>query len=230
MPAPLSIVIPTLNAQESLPDTLASLFEGVSAGILHQVIVSDAGSQDQTVQLAEDAGCKVICGQMGRGGQIAAGLRDIGTPWVLIVHADTTLPRGWSDFMEACFETPLTAYYFKLGFRSLAWQAHVVSRLANLRAHLLGLPYGDQGLLMHRDLLKAVGGYPELPLMEDVAMARKLRGKLRHLPLTVKTGAEKYEQNGWFLQSSSNLIRLIRYLSGTSSDVLAQSYLRAPKS
>ena len=229
MPAPLSVVIPTLNAEKTLPETLGSLFEGVAEGVLHQVILSDGGSDDQTVKIAKEAGCKVIEGQSGRGAQIAAGVRDLRTPWVLILHADTTLPQGWSALMEPCFETPLRAFYFKLNFRSQAWQARVVAWLANRRAHFFGLPYGDQGLLVHRDLLNAVGGYPESPLMEDVALARKLRGKLRALPDAIATGAERYDHAGWFAQAFSNLLRLMKYFLGTPPEVLARQYQRPPK-
>ena len=102
----------------------------------------------------------------------------------------------------------------------------LVSRWANLRARAFGLPYGDQGLLIPRALYESVGGYPDIALMEDVAIARALRGKLTTIPATAWTSAERYQRQGWLRRGSRNLMTLTRYLLGADPAKLARSYSR----
>ena len=86
------------------------------------------------------------------------------------------------------------------------------------------MPYGDQALLIHHTLYNRVGGYPDIPLMEDVALARALKGQKRALKFTATTSAEKYQTRGWLRQGSRNLSYLTRYLTGTDPEVLAKDY------
>lgn len=116
------------------------------------------------------------------------------------------------------------AGYFRLAFRATGLAPAVVARWANLRAAALGLPYGDQGLLISRDLLARIGGIPDLPLMEDVALARALRGRLRALPATARTSAARYERDGWLRRSLTNGGTLLRYLTGTPPERLVARY------
>jgi len=99
----------------------------------------------------------------------------------------------------------------------------MVAGWANLRARA-GLPYGDQGLLLPRVLYDAVGGYPDQPLMEDVAIVRALKGQLTVIPARIETSAEKYERQGWVRRGARNLWTLARYRAGVSPERLAQSY------
>ena len=109
---------------------------------------------------------------------------------------------------------------------SQAPQARRVERLVDWRCRTLGLPYGDQGLLLPRALYDAVGGYPVQPLMEDVALARALKGRLSTLRATAITSAEKYRTQGWLRRGGRNLWTLTRYAFGTSPEELARSYRR----
>ena len=102
--------------------------------------------------------------------------------------------------------------------------ARVTEGWANLRSMVLGLPYGDQGLLVSQQQLVNIGGYPDQPLMEDVAIALKLKQHMRMLPLTILTSAAGYEQKGWILRGTQNLILLFRYLRGASPAELRKSY------
>ena len=101
MRAPISVVIPTLNAQSALETTLGPVYEGVQAGLLHELILSDGGSTDDTAKIADAAGAVWVTGSPSRGGQIARGIAAAQADWILILHADTILPVGWAGMCHA---------------------------------------------------------------------------------------------------------------------------------
>ena len=227
MRAPISIIIPTLNAGEELPETLACLGEGLKAGIIYELVVSDGGSEDATRQIAEEAGALIVNGAPGRGGQLRRGAAAAGADWLLVLHADTHLGPEWVAAVTAHMKlSPDRAGYFHLGFRAAGAAPTAVAVWANLRSRMLGLPYGDQGLLISRSLYDEAGGYADIPLMEDVALARALRGRLTRLAATAHTSAGRYQRRGWIHRGALNLITLIRYLSGADPRKLAEGYRR----
>jgi len=225
MQAPLSIIIPTLNAAPALPATAAALMEGVEAGLVRHLVLSDGGSTDWTARIAQELGALWEPGPKGRGGQLARGAARTGAPWLLFLHADTHLGPGWARAVLTHMNTdPDKAAYFRLAFRSDARPARVVAGWANWRARALGLPYGDQGLLVPRALYDSAGGYPDQPLMEDVEMATALKGRLVALPVAARTSAARYEAEGWFTRGGHNLATLCRYRLGASPARLARRY------
>lgn len=224
MPAPLSIVMPVLNAARGLEHSLPALAEGLEAGLIAELILSDGGSTDETARIADAAGAVWIEGPAGRGAQIAAGIAASRCPWVMVLHADTVLAPDWSEAVIAAFADAEFAYYGTLAFDVAGPAPAVVARWANLRSRVLGLPYGDQALLVHRSLLDARGGYPDLPLMEDVAMARALRGRLKPLNIRATTSAARYQRDGWFRRGARNLLLLARYFAGADPARLAEAY------
>ncbi|WP_099826207.1 glycosyltransferase [Oceaniglobus indicus] len=227
MPAPLTVVIPTLNAAETLGDAAASLIAGVQGGLIGRLVVSDGGSTDATHAVAEALGAVIVTGAAGRGGQIARGIAAVPGGFVLVLHADTHLSGEWVTAIERhMHDHPTDGGYFRLAFRAEGLAPRCVAGWANLRARLFGLPYGDQGLLVSVDVLATLGGYPELPLMEDVAMARALRGRLRMLDAVARTDAGKYRAQGWLRRGGRNLWTLGRYLCGADPARLAASYRR----
>jgi len=200
MSAQLSIVIPVLNAAEALPATLDALLPGVAQGVIREVIVTDGGSTDGSAQLARDAGCEVVTGPPGRGGQLRRGAQAAKGQWLLFLHADTHLPPQWVGAV-CTHQDPQLAGYFRLSFRSNAAMARVIAGGA--------------------------GGYADMPLMEDVAIARALTGRLVMLPETVTTDATRYKRGGWARRSARNLWTLARYLGGADPTKLAQAYHKA---
>lgn len=224
MPAPISVVIPTLNSARELPGCLESLMEGLSAGLIRELIVTDGGSDDQTRAIAEEVGAKVVSGAPSRGGQLQRGCLAARGEWLLILHADTHLSPGWSEVVEAHMdEGQDRPAYFHLAFRATGPGAALVAGWANLRSHLFRLPYGDQGLLIHRAAYEAAGGYPDQPLMEDVALVRRVTGLVK-LPAMARTSAERYLRQGWLRRGAANLFTLARYACGTSPETLAKAY------
>ena len=225
MPAPLSIIIPTLNAAEALPGSLQSLIPGLEGGLIRELVISDGGSTDRTKALAEEAGARFVSGPAGRGGQIARGVAAARGDWVLILHADTWLAEGWPEAAGTHMDRDRDkAGYFRLRFRAAGPAPSLVAGWANLRSRHFSLPYGDQGLLVRKAVLEAIGGVPEIPLMEDVALARRLRGRLVMLPAEAHTSAERYRQEGWVKRGARNLIILARYLGGADPQTLAEAY------
>ena len=224
MAAPVSIVIPTLNAADSIAPTLACLVAGVSAGLVRELIIVDGGSGDDIAQIAQDVGAQFVKCAPGRGRQLAMGADHARAPWVLFIHADTVLSENWAMAVAAHIHTHTDAAYGRLAFDSPGIMARCVSTGANLRSKLFGLPYGDQGLLISREMYDRVGGYRDIPLMEDVAMAGALRGQLRQLDITATTSAVRYERHGWIKRICKNLVLLARYKLGGDPEKMARDY------
>lgn len=223
MRAPISVVIPVLNAGDVLAGCAAALMEAVEMGLIRELIVSDGGSNDATRQIAEEIGALWVSGAPSRGGQLRRGCAVAKGEWILALHADTQLQAGWSDVAAAHLQRS-EAGYFKLAFASGGMPARIVAGWANLRSRALGLPYGDQGLLISRAVYQEVGGYEDMPLMEDVAMARALSGRLRALDARAVTSAQKYQKAGWLWRGGRNLWTLLRYFAGVPVERLAAQY------
>lgn len=226
MPAEISIVIPSLNAAEGLQKSLPALMEGLRAGLIRELIISDGGSSDATLQLGEEAGAVLVTGPASRGGQLRRGCAAAKGNWLLVLHADTVLEPGWAEAVARHLETgggrPAC---FRLAFDAPGAAAAWVAGWANLRSRLFALPYGDQGLLIRQSVYAAAGGYPDQPLMEDVALVGRLKG-ITLLPAIACTSAARYQRSGWLRRGIRNLWTLTRYFLGTDPEKLAASYRR----
>jgi rSAM/selenodomain-associated transferase 2 len=216
----LSIVIPTLNAAETLPGTLRSIRQA------DEVVVVDGGSTDATAAVAEREGARVIRAARGRGRQLHSGAGAAAGDWLLFLHADTRLERGWREAVNGhSARQPEKAACFRLKLEAQEWQARVVEAAVRARVRLLGLPYGDQGLLVPRPLYEALGGYRPLPLMEDVDFARRLgRSRIAPLEVAALTSAERWRRDGWLRRSGRNLACLALWRAGMSAERIARLY------
>lgn len=223
MRAKLSIVIPTLNAAGALPLCLNALGDGLKTGVIREVVFSDGGSQDQTLEIAEMAGAVVVTGPASRGGQLRRGVQAAKGEWLLVLHADSVLPSGWPAVVAKQMQDGRPAA-FRLEFDAKGIAPWLVARWANLRSRLFNLPYGDQALLISRRDYDAAGGYPDIPLMEDVALSRRLGRRLVLLPAVLSTSAEKYKRDGWLRRGARNLSLLSKYLLGVDPARLAGRY------
>ena len=225
MAAPLSVVIPTLDAEHELPGALQCLMEGISAGLIRELVISDGGSRDATLAIADAAGAVVVSGTAGRGGQLRRGAAVASGQWMLFLHADAQLAVGWPGAVEDHIRQSEVAAVFRLRFRANGAMPRIVAGWANLRSKM-GLPYGDQGLLIRRDLYDQLDGYPDIPLMEDVVMARKLRRNIKLLSARVSTDAHKYVRDGWLRRGAWNLVTLMYFFAGVAPDKLVSRYQR----
>lgn len=222
----LSIVIPTLDAARTLGATLASLAEAKAAGLAHEIIVSDGGSTDGTIAAAGQGKARIVAGAKGRGAQLALGADVAIGAWLMFLHADTCLAPHWTGPVgRFCDAGTSNAAYFRLALDDASFAARRVERLVRWRCTALGLPYGDQGLLISRRTYDAIGGFRPMPLMEDVDMARRL-GRARLVPLdhAAITSAERYRRDGWWARPLRNLTCLSLYFLGASPARLARLY------
>jgi rSAM/selenodomain-associated transferase 2 len=217
----LSVIIPALNAAASLPATLDAL-----GALPDEVLVVDGGSVDVTRAAAAAGGARVLSAARGRGGQLAAGVAAAEHAWLLLLHADTRLGPHWADAARAHMRsTPDRAGYFRFALDSDDRRAQRLRRVVAWRCRALALPYGDQGLLLHRDLLRAVGGIRPLPLMEDVDLVRRLgRHRLSALDADAITSAAKWRHEGWYRRSARNLLCLSLYFAAVPPRLIARLY------
>lgn len=229
MQAQISIVIPTLDAAATLPRVIEALMEGLHAGLIRELIITDGGSSDATLEIADAAGAVIVKGPASRGGQLRRGCDLARGTWLMVLHADTRLETGWSTAVAAHLSEEQGVGYFRLAFRARGLMPVIVAGWANLRAAVFKLPYGDQGMLISHHDYQRVGGFPAQPLMEDVALMRALRRAqvpVMSVPCRAVTSAERYRKAGWVRRGARNLWTLARYFAGTSPERLVQSYRR----
>ena len=229
-PAPVSVVIPALNAGARLPACLNALAAGGLAGLVREAIVVDGGSRDDTAAVADAFGARVLSAPPGRGGQLRAGANAARGRWLLFVHADTVLEPSWMDEASAFMERGEDgAAVFALAFDACGLAPRIVAAGAMARTRLLKSPYGDQGLLISRRLYDAVGGFADMPLFEDVDIVARIvrhggRKALRVLKARAVTAAERYERDGYAARVIANLWLRARYHAGVSPEKLARRY------
>nr|WP_314443857.1 TIGR04283 family arsenosugar biosynthesis glycosyltransferase [uncultured Sphingomonas sp.] len=216
----LSIVIPTLNAAASMRSCLKRL-EGAG-----EVIVADGGSDDGTPALAAELGARVIRSPKGRGTQLREGASAARGDWLLFLHADTLLEDGWREAVAAHIAAhPNDAACFTFRLDDGGWQARLVEAGVAIRVAALGLPYGDQGLLISHRHYAEIGGFRALPLMEDVDIVRRIgKRRLRQLGVAAVTSADRWRRDGWLRRSARNLSCLLLYGLGVSPERIARRY------
>jgi rSAM/selenodomain-associated transferase 2 len=221
----LGIVIPALNAGPGLARTLESLAAARDVFDL-DILVVDGGSDDDTVAVAESLGARVIEAPRGRGTQLATGAAAVRGDWLLFLHADTVLGTGWAVELAAfMISERQRAAYFRFRLDDDAPGARRIERMVAWRCRVLGLPYGDQGLAIPRDLYTAFGGYPDQPLMEDVYLARRMgRSRLVGLEASAVTSAVRYREGGYWRRPSRNLFCLFLYLMGMPARMIERIY------
>jgi rSAM/selenodomain-associated transferase 2 len=193
----ISIIIPALNEAAAIARTL-SFLQGVEN---LEVIVVDGGSIDATAELAGSRGAKVIQSNPGKALQMNTGAKAAAGDILVFLHADTLLPEDFShQIVSALNQTGVAAGAFRLTINSTRAGIRIIERMANLRSRLLQLPYGDQALFMRKVLFEEIGGFPDLPIMEDFILIRRLKhkGKIIIVPAAVATSPRRWLHMGIF--------------------------------
>ena len=220
----LSWIIPARQEARGLPLLLADLQDGLMEG--DELIVVDGESQDATQLVAQLHGARVVCCPPNRGAQLRRGVALAHGHRFVVIHADSRLAGG-ADLSRQLRRLPHgQAHCFRLKvddprpcFRVLEW-------LVALRTRVLGLPYGDQGLVLDRHLYERCGGFRDLPLMEDVDLVLRLRpwGGVRQLPYSICTSARRWHRHGLLRTSGRNVILMLRWFWGEDSETLKRDY------
>jgi rSAM/selenodomain-associated transferase 2/rSAM/selenodomain-associated transferase 1 len=194
-PPRISVVIPALNEEEHLEAALESVTREPDI----EVIVVDGGSTDGTAGLALARGARLLTTNAQRARQMNAGAAAASAPVLLFLHGDTRLPPGFSGHaLELLGGRGTAAGAFRLAVAGRSRGLRLVEGLANARSRLLHLPYGDQGLFVMADLFRRLGGFPELPIMEDVVFVRRLkeRGRIAIAPCSALTSDRRWRRLG----------------------------------
>ena len=242
MGAPLvSIVIPVLRDTQELEGLLQTLRRhrsDLEAGDPtpggFEVIVVNGDSDDPTVEKTTSRFPfvhRTNC-QAGRGRQMNAGAQLATGKWLLFLHADTRPVSGWVEEIRRADQDPeIVGGAFRFALRSSAPVARFLERGVAWRVRWLGLPYGDQGLFVRRDIFDELGGYRPLPIMEDVDLGRRLRrlDRLLYSQVPVSVSARRWERDGWVRRTVANLLLLGLYYAGVSPDRLSGVYYGRPR-
>jgi len=195
----IGVVIPTLNEALTLPALLNDLDE-LAMIVPLDVVVVDGGSRDGTGARALAGGARVLPAPRGRAKQLNAGAMVARGKWLLFLHADCRLGPGPHTALLTALESSagVQAAVFRFAIDLPPFWRRFIETGQAIREALSGLAYGDQGLLIRRELFESVGGYPDLPLMEDVAMIRRLRCEtaIRRLPAKLLTSGRRYVRDG----------------------------------
>lgn len=217
----LSVIIPTLNEARSIETTLCSVDTSVDA---HEVLVVDGGSKDETVEIASrDA--RVLSSARGRARQMNHGAKAATGDVYLFLHADTHLPpTAFDDIDRALSKPDAVAGTFRLAFdpespllRVYAWFTHLPWRK---------LCFGDRGLFVRADAFRAVGGFPDWPLFEDLELVARLHehGAFQYLSTEVVTSSRRFQSTGPIRQQIRNLRLWLHYLAGTPPQGMTHLY------
>ncbi len=196
--------------------------------LLTEIIVADGGSADATANVAVAAGARIVSSPRGRGIQLRTGAAAAQGDWLLFLHADTRLAPGWPAAVADFIVDPANtrrAGYFRFRLDDINSAARRLEALVAWRCRILALPYGDQGLLISRLLYDAIGGFRDLPLMEDVDIVRRLgRRRLKPLPVDAVTSAVRYRRDGYLRRSLRNILCLTLYYLGVPPRLIKRLY------
>lgn len=219
----ISIIIPTLNEAGNIKTAIACTQTSKNV----EVIVVDGGSQDDTISIVQSLGIKIIASSPGRANQMNVGAMAANGEILLFLHADTRLPRGFDDMIRTAIQHPRTvagAFALKIDASRLALRW--VEWGVNVRSRFCQMPYGDQAIFLTKEVFQQIGQFPDLPIMEDFELIRRLRrtGKILIIPVPVMTSARRWLQKGIFYTTLLNQIVIIAYFLGVSPQRIRSWY------
>jgi rSAM/selenodomain-associated transferase 2 len=228
--ASLSIIVPVLDEAAGIVPALEALAAFRQRGV--EVIVVDGGSRDRTVELARPLADRVIAAPRGRGAQMNAGAALATGDVLLFLHADTTLPPGADGLVLEALRDPSWQWgRFDVRFDGRSALLALVAGFMNWRSLITGIATGDQAIFVTRAAFASVGGFPDIPLMEDVALSKRLKRVSRPLGLAagVTTSGRRFEARG-VIRTILLMGRLrLEFFLGAEPAALARRYGYVPR-
>ena len=221
----ISIIIPTLNEAESIATTMKSA--QAATGI--EIIVADGKSSDGTGEMAKELGARVLTITGGRARQVNAGAMAASSDVLLFLHGDTRLPDGYDQHVLNLLAMPGTAAgAFALGIDGPEIGLRIIEKLANFRSRFFQMPYGDQAIFLRANLFRSIGGFPEMPIMEDFVFVQRVKkeGRVAIAPIAVTTSSRRWKKLGILKTTLINQAVLLAYFSGRDPVRLASWYRR----
>ncbi|MGL5877643.1 MAG: TIGR04283 family arsenosugar biosynthesis glycosyltransferase [Xenococcaceae cyanobacterium] len=220
----ITIIIPVLNEAENIETTLSKLTNNLDV----ELIVVDGGSRDRTVEIVQNLKIKVVVSkQLGRAKQMNLGASVANGNILIFLHADTNLPINYQEIVkEILSQSKVVAGAFKLKIDSKKKCLRIVELMVNLRSRLFSLPYGDQAIFIKKSIFEELGGYSDLPIMEDFELIQRLkrRGKIQIASAQVITSSRRWDKLGVFKTTLINQLVIIGYYLGISPTKLRQLY------
>jgi rSAM/selenodomain-associated transferase 2 len=214
-----------VNEAKSISGAIASTQQGANV----EVIVVDGGSQDSTVEFAQSLGVKVLSASRSRACQMNVGAKAATGDILLFLHADTRLPAQFDTLVRATLIQPdIIAGAFALRIDAPVWSLRLIEIGVNWRSRTLQMPYGDQAIFLNSILFQEIGSFPEIPMMEDFELIRRLRrlGRIAIISSPVFTSGRRWLQLGVAKTTLMNQIAIISYLLGISPQKIKRWYRR----
>jgi rSAM/selenodomain-associated transferase 2 len=221
----ISVIIPTLNEEVRIKTVLEALRPEDRSSV--EIVLVDGRSTDGTRERAAACGAKVLVTAPGRARQMNAGA-DAATGGIfLFLHGDTRLPKRFDSLVRAALRrsgVAAGAFQFRLDANGRPYR--ILEGLVNWRSRVLQMPYGDQALFTKAGMFRAVGGFPDLPIMEDFEMVRRLRriGKLVIIPASVVTSARRWQERGFLRTTLLNQLVIVGFYLRLRPQTLGRWY------
>lgn len=223
----VSLIIPVLNEAENISGTIQHIRE-LDAGGAAEIIVVDGDPEGSTISAIRDKGVRTVVSAKGRARQMNCGAALATGDVLLFLHADTFLPsNAFALVLAAMNDTGFVGGAFDLGFTTRRRIFRITEAYVFLRTRLTRIPFGDQAIFIRRDFFEEIGGYRELPIMEDVDLMKRIRkrgDRIRIIPEKVRTSPRRYEQEGIIYTTIRNGMLQLQYALGVSPERLVRWY------
>jgi rSAM/selenodomain-associated transferase 2 len=219
----ISVIVPALNEEH----VIAANIEALKCLAPYEIIVVDGGSDDGTRDICARSGVTVLSSGRGRARQMNLGAEQARGDVLLFLHADTRLPASaLSDIAESLGDSRYVGGRFDIELDGERWMLKVIGRMISYRSRISRVGTGDQAIFVRRDIFQRMGGYLDVPLMEDIALCRALkrRGKIACLRSRVITSARRWENDGVWRTIVRIWILKLLYLAGVSPSRLKRFY------